>query len=173
MSAQPMDVRIEHLGLSTRSCNAIRNMGIVTVGEIIECTGQELLQQSDFGSVSLRDLESALAVFGLRLADHNGPLPLARRRAVPRPDSYRPEDMLTESGRMTAAQLYAGGATQAEIARFFGIIRNGPERVGYAIRQFLLAHYAAEELAETRNRKALISAALRKRGGVPRGACAQ
>jgi predicted DNA-binding transcriptional regulator AlpA len=62
-----LDRRIDEIGLSNRARNALVADGIEYVGELVQRSEQELLSISNFGRVSLADVESALAELKLHL----------------------------------------------------------------------------------------------------------
>jgi len=59
---------IDRLEISVRLANACRNLGIKTIGDLIEWSAHELLLVPNIGRVSLRELEGELANMRLRLA---------------------------------------------------------------------------------------------------------
>jgi predicted DNA-binding transcriptional regulator AlpA len=63
----PLDVCIDDLRLGTRAANALRNAGIVAVGEVVQQTKEELLAIPNFGRVSLAEVEAALTKLKLHL----------------------------------------------------------------------------------------------------------
>lgn len=63
------DTPIDELGLSTRSANALRRERITTIGELTGRNGWDLLDIHNFGVGCYREVVSALARHGLKLAD--------------------------------------------------------------------------------------------------------
>jgi hypothetical protein len=63
----PLDVCIDELALGTRAANALRNVGIVAVGDLVQQTEQELLKLPNFGRVSLAEVKTELSKLKLRL----------------------------------------------------------------------------------------------------------
>ena len=51
---------IEDIGLSTRTCNALRRSGLTTIGQVLECTSEDLLAIRDFGPKSYAELRRRL-----------------------------------------------------------------------------------------------------------------
>lgn len=64
----PLDIRLNELDLSVRSENALKNEGIETLRELVAKHDYELLRISNFGRKSLKEVEEALADFGLSLS---------------------------------------------------------------------------------------------------------
>ncbi|RME85275.1 MAG: DNA-directed RNA polymerase subunit alpha, partial [Zetaproteobacteria bacterium] len=58
---------IDDLEMSWRTSNTLKAQGIMTVGELVRHTPQELLRTPNFGRKSLAEIEEALARHGLRL----------------------------------------------------------------------------------------------------------
>ena len=63
----PLDVRVNELELSVRPANALYNEGIETLRELVAKHDYELLRIPNFGRKSLKEVEEALADFGLSL----------------------------------------------------------------------------------------------------------
>ena len=58
---------ISLLGLSVRSRRCMETLGVTTVGELVQKTGQELLSCKNFGQTSLEEVTGKLAEIGLGL----------------------------------------------------------------------------------------------------------
>ena len=57
------------LNLSVRSRKALERMGIKTIGQLVEKTPQELIEQVNFGRTSLYEVREKLNQFNLRLKE--------------------------------------------------------------------------------------------------------
>jgi DNA-directed RNA polymerase subunit alpha len=90
---------IEELGLSMRAYNCLRRSGLVTVGQVMEKSEEELLNLRNFGRKSYDELRDKLEDLGL-LPKDGGPmmeaLPLEEEEGVPRAErvaeAEAPED---------------------------------------------------------------------------------
>jgi len=60
---------IEHLELSIRARKCMEELGIRTVGDLVQKSAQELLACKNFGETSLKEVQEKLAELGLRLAE--------------------------------------------------------------------------------------------------------
>lgn len=60
---------IEDLDLSVRSYNCLKREGVATVGELLDKTGQELLEIRNFGSKSVDEVTEKLAELGVALKE--------------------------------------------------------------------------------------------------------
>jgi DNA-directed RNA polymerase subunit alpha len=58
---------VEGLSLSVRTFHGLRNADIKYVGELVQCTEQELLEIKNFGRKSLNEIKAILADLGLSL----------------------------------------------------------------------------------------------------------
>jgi len=65
---------ISHLPLTARPLHALSSNAIDTVNELINRTSAELLRKSNFGKVSLAEVEGVLAALGFQLADRPPPI---------------------------------------------------------------------------------------------------
>ena len=61
------DTRIEDLGLTERARNCLKRAGINSIGELMACTEKDLLQITNFGQTSLKDVTERLEERGLDL----------------------------------------------------------------------------------------------------------
>ena len=61
------DTRIEDLGLTERARNCLKRAGINSIGELMACTEKDLLQITNFGQTSLKDVTERLDERGLGL----------------------------------------------------------------------------------------------------------
>ncbi len=61
------DTRIEDLGLTERARNCLKRAGINSIGELMACTEKDLLQITNFGQTSLKDVTERLEERGLGL----------------------------------------------------------------------------------------------------------
>jgi len=66
---QLKSMSIEELELSVRSYRCIKNLGIKTVGELIQRSPAELLRLANFGSKSLDEIRQVLESMNLSLAE--------------------------------------------------------------------------------------------------------
>jgi DNA-directed RNA polymerase subunit alpha len=64
------DAPIWLLNLSVRSRKCTTKLNIRTVGELIQHTGEDLLECKNFGAVSLKEVREKLAEYGLKLKDN-------------------------------------------------------------------------------------------------------
>ena len=58
---------IENLNLTTRACNCLKSQNIFHIRDLVKCTRSELLQTSNLGRKSLREIELSLDKIGLSL----------------------------------------------------------------------------------------------------------
>ena len=58
---------VEGLSLSLRTFHGLQNADIKYIGELVQCTEQELLEINDFGRKSLHEIKAILADPGLSL----------------------------------------------------------------------------------------------------------
>ena len=65
--ASKLDTPLSELVLSVRSRRCIEELGLVTVGELVQKSDDELLACRNFGQVSLAELKEGLAELGLKL----------------------------------------------------------------------------------------------------------
>jgi DNA-directed RNA polymerase subunit alpha len=63
-----LEKAIEDLELSVRSRNAMKVMGIASLGELAKMSEKELMQVKNFGQTSMNEVKEKLAEFGLALA---------------------------------------------------------------------------------------------------------
>ncbi|HZP26415.1 MAG TPA: DNA-directed RNA polymerase subunit alpha [Dehalococcoidia bacterium] len=87
LSPDVYNMPIEELGLSMRAYNCLRRSGLVTVGQVMERSEEELLNLRNFGRKSYDELRDKLEDLGL-LPKDGGPmveaLPLEEEEGVPR-----------------------------------------------------------------------------------------
>lgn len=67
--AQDLALPIEDLGLQSRSYNALRRRGILTVGELVAHSEADLLDIRNFGTKSIEEIKEKLAGLGMTLKD--------------------------------------------------------------------------------------------------------
>lgn len=67
--AQDLALPIESLQLQSRSYNALRRRGILTVGELVAHSEADLLDIRNFGTKSIEEIKEALAGLGMTLKD--------------------------------------------------------------------------------------------------------
>jgi DNA-directed RNA polymerase subunit alpha len=72
MGSPDLDLPIEALDLSERPRNCLRRAQIKTVGELVQRTGDDLLNITNFGQKSLEEVIAKLDELGLSLADQGG-----------------------------------------------------------------------------------------------------
>jgi DNA-directed RNA polymerase subunit alpha len=58
---------VEGLSLSVRTFHGLRSADIKYVGELVQCSEQELLEIKNFGRKSLNEIKAILADLGLSL----------------------------------------------------------------------------------------------------------
>ena len=63
-----LEKAIEDLELSVRSRNAMKVLGIASLGELAKMSEKELMQVKNFGQTSMNEVKEKLAEFGLALA---------------------------------------------------------------------------------------------------------
>ncbi len=68
-SSPDLDLPIEALDLSERPRNCLRRAQVKTVGELVQRTGDDLLNITNFGQKSLEEVTAKLDELGLSLAD--------------------------------------------------------------------------------------------------------
>ncbi|MDX1448881.1 MAG: DNA-directed RNA polymerase subunit alpha C-terminal domain-containing protein [Acidimicrobiia bacterium] len=71
-SSPDLELPIEALDLSERPRNCLRRAQIKTVGELVQRTGDDLLNITNFGQKSLEEVVAKLDELGLSLADGGG-----------------------------------------------------------------------------------------------------
>jgi DNA-directed RNA polymerase subunit alpha len=64
---EEMDMPIEHLELSVRAYNCLRNADVRTLGELLQKSERELLMTRNFGRKSLNEIKEILSAMGLHL----------------------------------------------------------------------------------------------------------
>ena len=62
-----MKTRIESLGLTTRTANALATAGIRTVGGLVRKTGEDILAVEGLGEKAVDEIRTALAQLGAEL----------------------------------------------------------------------------------------------------------
>lgn len=71
--AADLALPIESLNLQSRSYNALRRRGILTVGELVAHSEADLLDIRNFGTKSIEEIKEALAGLGMVLKDSQMP----------------------------------------------------------------------------------------------------
>jgi len=66
-ASSELDIRIEDLGLTERARNCLKRAGINSIGELVACSSKDLLQITNFGQTSLKDVTDRLDERGLAL----------------------------------------------------------------------------------------------------------
>src|SRR5439155_9897892 len=64
---EDLDVPIEHLELSVRAYNCLRNADVKTLRELLQKSERELLMTRNFGRKSLNEIKEILGAMGLQL----------------------------------------------------------------------------------------------------------
>lgn len=72
MNTPGLDASIDSLGLSVRASNALKNGGILTVGELVKRSYRDLTEITNLGKVSIAEIGQAVALAGICL---EGPAP--------------------------------------------------------------------------------------------------
>jgi DNA-directed RNA polymerase subunit alpha len=62
-----LDNPIEELDLSVRSYNCLKRQGVNTIGQLTECSEQDLLNIRNFGAKSIEEVKDKLVTMGLNL----------------------------------------------------------------------------------------------------------
>lgn len=70
--SQVLGIPVTDFELSVRSRNCLQKMGIGTLGDLTNCTEQELLSSKNFGETSLVEIKEMLASKGLQLGQFAG-----------------------------------------------------------------------------------------------------
>lgn len=73
--AADLALPIESLNLQSRSYNALRRRGILTVGELVAHSEADLLDIRNFGTKSIEEIKESLATLGMTLKDSVMPIP--------------------------------------------------------------------------------------------------
>lgn len=60
----PNTISIEAAGFSTRTKNALLNLNLKTLGDVVDMTDVEMLRTPNFGKKSLKDMKDVLAKHG-------------------------------------------------------------------------------------------------------------
>lgn len=63
----PLDTPIEELDLTVRSYNCLKRQGVNTIGQLTECSEQDLLNIRNFGAKSIEEVKDKLQGMGLGL----------------------------------------------------------------------------------------------------------
>ena len=71
--AADLALPIDNLNLQSRSFNALRRRGILTVGELVAHSEADLLDIRNFGTKSIEEIKEALAALGMTLKDSQLP----------------------------------------------------------------------------------------------------
>ena len=71
--AADLALPIESLSLQSRSYNALRRRGILTIGELVAHSEADLLDIRNFGTKSIEEIKVALAGLGMTLKDATMP----------------------------------------------------------------------------------------------------
>ncbi len=64
-----LELSTAELGLSVRTTNCLDEHGISTIGDLLDCTRDELLGLANFGEKTLEDVYRALEKFGFYRRD--------------------------------------------------------------------------------------------------------
>jgi hypothetical protein len=75
-------ISVDHLDLSIRAYNAVRNMGIKTAAELARYSRAELLSLDQFGRHSIESVRQALASVGMKMAGDKDPERLLKEAVV-------------------------------------------------------------------------------------------
>ncbi len=67
MLKELLNKSVDELEFSVRSANCLKNANILTIGELVQKTEQEILQMKNFGRKSLNEIKSVLEEMGLHL----------------------------------------------------------------------------------------------------------
>lgn len=59
-----LNLHLSEIGLSVRTTNTLENEGILTVGQLLQCTRDELLSIANVGGKTLDEVFSCLATIG-------------------------------------------------------------------------------------------------------------
>ena len=148
-----MSMRIDELSLSIRAFNCLRHAEINSVAALVQKTPSELMAIRHMGRTSVRDIERALAAFGLQLG-----MTAPAVSALLNIDFSEVDDcdaflevmqLLARSGihtseviRMTSDELLALPGLDFDALR---AIENGLERWGLHLRPSSLPHYDAAQ----------------------------
>jgi len=68
-----LESTLEELEFDKRACNLLKSKGIVTLGDLIACTKEELLDINNFGEKSLAKVQERLKELGYELASSKRP----------------------------------------------------------------------------------------------------
>jgi DNA-directed RNA polymerase subunit alpha len=81
---QPPDARIEELDFSVRTYNCLKKANILTIGELVQYSEQDLMNIRNFGKKSLGEVRDKLAMMNLSLrrTKDGGPPPSLLEPAV-------------------------------------------------------------------------------------------
>ena len=66
-----LEMSIEEMDLSVRSCNCLKRANINTVEDLISRTGEDMIKVRNLGRKSLEEVQNKLAMMGLSLASDN------------------------------------------------------------------------------------------------------
>ena len=82
------DARIEELDFSVRTYNCLKKANVLTIGELVQITEQDLMGIRNFGKKSLNEVKEKLAQLGLSLKKIGG---LEPSKAEPAPEAESQE----------------------------------------------------------------------------------
>jgi len=103
------DARIEELDFSVRTYNCLKKANILTIGELVQITEQDLMNIRNFGRKSLNEVKDKLAQLGLSLkrVGEEGAVPPPTVEEVP-VEEVEPEEEETEvEGEVEAEKVSA------------------------------------------------------------------
>ncbi|HET9476314.1 MAG TPA: DNA-directed RNA polymerase subunit alpha [Dehalococcoidia bacterium] len=107
---EKFNMAIEDLTLSMRAYNCLRRSGLMTVGQVLEKSEEELLALRNFGRKSYDELRERLDELGLLPADRGGADEGELPEALPLDDEETPISAIAQ------AAIEAEPAAQAEVA---------------------------------------------------------
>jgi DNA-directed RNA polymerase subunit alpha len=107
---EKFNMAIEDLALSMRAYNCLRRSGLMTVGQVLEKSEEELLALRNFGRKSYDELRERLDELGLLPADRGGADEGELPEALPLDDEETPISAIAQ------AAIEAAPAAQAEVA---------------------------------------------------------
>lgn len=126
LTPEKYNLPIEDLNLSMRAYNCLRRSGLMTLGQVLEKSEEELLSLRNFGRKSYDELKDKLDEMGLLpgeqeevgeappLDDEEGPMPRATATAEPEAPSAEPAEAETAEEEKPAAKGAKAEKAEAE-----------------------------------------------------------
>ena len=73
LMSERLEMSTAEIGLTVRTTNCLEERGIFTVGDLLNCTREDLLSISNFGEKTLEEVYKALENFGFYRPNRRSP----------------------------------------------------------------------------------------------------